>query len=60
MEKTSNTEAVENYEAASAKLAHLIDHPETHLPASEYRAHIRVAQKFRSLAYKEMIAARHG
>lgn len=61
MEETSNTDAAgAAYEAAHAKLMHLIDNPERHLPAAEYRAHIKAAQKARALAYKELVAARHG
>lgn len=44
--------AGERYDTARAKLAHLIDHPEKHLPVSEYRAHITAAQKAVAAAYK--------
>ena len=44
--------AGERYEAARAKLAHLIDHPEKHLSVAEYRSHIKAAQRAVAAAYK--------
>jgi hypothetical protein len=61
MDQTSNIQTADAaYDAAHANLMHLINVPEKHLPAGEYRTHIQAAQKARALAYKEMVAARHG
>lgn len=46
------------YDAARIELARLIDNPETHLPVSEYRAHLTAAQKAVARAYKAMTAVR--
>jgi hypothetical protein len=61
MDQTSNIQTADAaYDAAHAKLMHLIDIPEKHLPVAEYLAHIHAAQNARALAYKELVAARHG
>lgn len=55
---TEQVERSGEWDAARAKLAELIDNPESHLPVSEYRAHLRDAQKAVARTYKAMQAER--
>lgn len=61
MEKGSNIESAEAaHEEARAKLAHLIDNPEKHLPVIDYIAHLQEAKRAVARTYKELQAAAHG
>ena len=60
-QQQDGTEAAERskeWDDARAKLSHLIDNPEKHLPVSEYSAHIKAAQKAVARTYKAMLASR--
>lgn len=42
------------YEATTMALMELINHPEKHLPVSEYREHLKAAKKAQDDAYKAL------
>ena len=55
--ETERAKRAGEWDAARAKLQHLIDYPEKHLPVIEYIAHLRDARKAVARAYKAMQAA---
>lgn len=59
MEQISKIESAEAaHEEARAKLAHLIDNPEKHLPVIDYIAHLQDAKRAVARTCKELAAAR--
>jgi len=49
-----------NYDAARAKLADLIDHPDKTVSVDAYRAQLAAARKATAAAHKAMLAERRG
>lgn len=47
------------YDAAREELSKLIDNPEKHLPAAQYRAHLTAAQRAVNRAHADMMASLH-
>lgn len=47
------------YDEARTNLSRLIDNPEKHLPAAQYRAHLTAAQKAVQWAHDNLLAATH-
>lgn len=49
--------AREAYEAAQGRLSDLIDNPVSHIPADEYRAALKAAQRVSNDAHRKMMEA---
>jgi hypothetical protein len=59
-DQTEQAKRAGEWDAARAKLQHLIDNPEKHLPVIDYIAHLRDARKAVARTYKALMAESHG